>query len=156
MAENDTEAGTPAPAELEDEDVAEEGEWEVTGGHLEMIRWLADRDGEAAVLDAEQGGDEWQVTGACVEATVPTAAEAADNNGLQPIHHASAGGNLVMVHRLAANGVSLIAQDNYDLQPIHHACRGGHLEVIRWLTDRPGVELNVEDKFGFHPIHHAY
>jgi ankyrin repeat protein len=154
MAENDTEAGAPAPAELEDEDVAEEGEWEVIGGHQEVIRWLADRYGAAADLDAEQGGNEWEVTRAGAETTVPTAAEAADNNGLQPIHRASAGGNLDMVQLLAANGVSLIAQDNYDRQPIHHACRGGHLEVIRWLVAN-GVELTAKDKFGGQPIHDA-
>ena len=109
MAENDTEAGAPAPAELEDEDVAEEGEWEVTGGHLEVIRWPADRDGAAADLDAEQG-----VSLAGAEATVPTAAEAADNNGVQNYLSIKDGPDMASQNQSRAPRYLVGADDDHD------------------------------------------
>jgi hypothetical protein len=134
------------------------------GGHLEVIRWLADRPG--VLLNAETKDGLQPIHHACKKghfrvikllADMPgVSLDAETKLGKQPIHVACEEGHLAVVKCLVGRDRELLTvKDKDDWQPIHFACGGGHLEVVKWLVERDRELLTAETKLGIQPIHCA-
>ena len=84
---------------------------------------------------------------------------ARDKMGVQPIHDASALGQLDLIQWLARQpGVSLAStcgEGRQRRQPIHLACLYGHLAVVEWLAQQDDVSLVAAVIDGRQPIHAA-
>ena len=59
-------------------------------------------------------------------------AVACDNNGVQPVHIASAAGHIEAVQWLVSQGAAVGARANNGMRAIHSASAAGHIKVVQF------------------------
>jgi len=99
-----------------------------TGGHTEMVRFLA--------IDKKVDVDSY-----C--------------EGLTPLHAAALGGHLDIVKLLICErgcNPMPIAHDPSGRTPLHNACQKGHLDVVEYLVGVQNVDNECRDSSGITPL----
>jgi len=81
---------------------------------------------------------------------------AQDKDGLTPLHHALARGNLNVAWLLVEHGTDPTAQDNDGLTPLHRLSRSflRDVDLARVLVEH-GADVTAQDKEGMTPLHCA-
>ena len=77
-----------------------------------------------------------------------------DRQGLTPLHHACAGGFLVLVLYLNSASSLGITDDN-GYTPLHHASQYGNLDVVKYLVSQKPSELMTRGHDNNTPLHLA-
>jgi len=76
-----------------------------------------------------------------------------DKGRWTPLHLASKGGLVDIVHALLNYSTDMTAQDRDGWTPLHRASRGGHLDVTCILLEH-GADVKAQDKLGWTALHH--
>ncbi|WP_341817802.1 ankyrin repeat domain-containing protein [Wolbachia endosymbiont (group A) of Pherbina coryleti] len=77
-----------------------------------------------------------------------------DKNGMTPLHHAAANGDVKTAKYLIDDGANVDAQDKDGLTPLHYAATYGYVEIAEYLIDN-GAGVDAQDKDGVTPLHYA-
>ncbi len=77
-----------------------------------------------------------------------------DENGMTPLHHAAANGDVKTAKYLIDDGANVDAQDKDGLTPLHYAATYGYVEIAEYLIDN-GAGVDAQDKDGVTPLHYA-
>ena len=67
-------------------------------------------------------------------------------SGAQPIHYASAGGQLGIVKYLVGKGASVYAKNEDDCQTIHLANQKSHYEIVKYLKEKKTLKRRLSPK----------
>lgn len=80
--------------------------------------------------------------------------QAADNDGLTPLHIAASGNRLEIASLLIAQQTNINARDNLGMTPLHWAAYKGHRAMTAILLENR-AEINATDINGLTPLHLA-
>jgi len=75
-------------------------------------------------------------------------------NGMAPLHHAGAWGNVVMAESLLAHGAEVSVRDVDDATPLHHAALDGRAAVTQLLLAN-GADMSAKDVDGHTPLSYS-
>lgn len=92
----------------------------------------------SSVLHAAASGNRVEMLRHLIDVRVPV--NIADENGLRPMHIASAAGHRKIVNGLVKGGASLTTRSKDKMQPLHSAIENGHLRLVQLLVER-GVSV---------------
>jgi len=84
----------------------------------------------------------------------PGLANAADSDGLSPLHLAAEHGQQRIAELLLEKGADVNAKSGFKKTPLHYAAASGHEGMVRLLMAK-GAELNEPDSFMLSPIFQA-
>ncbi|MFJ5423623.1 ankyrin repeat domain-containing protein [Wolbachia endosymbiont of Drosophila barbarae] len=77
-----------------------------------------------------------------------------DENGMTPLHHAAANGDVKTAKYLIDDGANVDAQDKGRHTPLHYAAAYGCVEIAEYLVVNE-ANVNAQDKDGHTPLHYA-
>ncbi|WP_264329012.1 ankyrin repeat domain-containing protein [Wolbachia endosymbiont (group A) of Andrena hattorfiana] len=77
-----------------------------------------------------------------------------DENGMTPLHHAAANGDIKTAKSLIDKGADVNAQDKDSMTPLHRAAANNNEESVKLLVEY-GAKVDVQDKDGLTPLHYA-
>ena len=105
----------------------------------------------AGVFSAVKSGD-----AAALKQLIADGADvnAADADGLIPLHLAALRGNSAAAETLLAAGAKVEVSDNVGMTALHAAAFNGHKDVVALLLAH-GASANPQDKAGMTPLHYA-
>jgi hypothetical protein len=79
---------------------------------------------------------------------------AADDNGITPMHYAAMHGNAKIIHLLRVHGAQVNIVDFHGESPLHLAAKSHDIQAVKELfLMKP--DLNVQDRYGNTPLHYA-
>jgi ankyrin repeat protein len=74
------------------------------------------------------------------------------DNGLNPLHHATAVGHKEIAELLISEGADVNAKDDeYGSTPLHNAAANGHKEIAELLITK-GADVNAKEEDGGTPL----